>query len=218
MSEPEIMPRESSSIKIANREALSFSTAWQNANLLQKGMFLFLSGGTVVSASMFAIGQFFQTRGVQSMLTSRVFLIAALIFPIIGIWRLAFLLNSTRWKWIALAATLLLCAGAYALDRAFPMPSKAPEGPVAPPVATSTIPEPPLTKSDLKAALKELHAEDKAHNPPSLPTPASITASVRSSIVSVGNGLCGRVMALYVRREANARPTHKSTSPYGWWP
>jgi hypothetical protein len=28
----------------------------------------------------------------------------------------------------------------------------------------------------------------------------------------------GVVAAVYVRREANARPMHKSTSPYGWWP
>ncbi len=28
----------------------------------------------------------------------------------------------------------------------------------------------------------------------------------------------GIVAAVYVRREANARPMHKSNSPYGWWP
>jgi hypothetical protein len=28
----------------------------------------------------------------------------------------------------------------------------------------------------------------------------------------------GVVVALYVRREASARPIHKSSSPYGWWP
>ena len=28
----------------------------------------------------------------------------------------------------------------------------------------------------------------------------------------------GIVAAVYVRREASARPMHKSASPYGWWP
>jgi len=28
----------------------------------------------------------------------------------------------------------------------------------------------------------------------------------------------GIVAAIYVRREANARPMHQSNSPYGWWP
>jgi hypothetical protein len=28
----------------------------------------------------------------------------------------------------------------------------------------------------------------------------------------------GIVAAVYVRREANARPMHKSNNPYGWWP
>ena len=27
----------------------------------------------------------------------------------------------------------------------------------------------------------------------------------------------GMVAAVYVRRETNARPLHKSNSPYGWW-
>jgi hypothetical protein len=119
---PEYLPPPPDGVVPRGQAAVSFRTAWQYATPLQKRMFFFLSAGTVASASMFALGQFFQTRGVQSMLTSRIFLIAALLFPVIGMWQFVFLLNANHWKWVAFAVTLLLLAGGYALDRTFPMP------------------------------------------------------------------------------------------------
>jgi hypothetical protein len=52
----------------------------------------------------------------------------------------------------------------------------------------------PLTQSDLLSALRDLRTEDKKHISSSSP---GITASVRSSVISMGNGLCGRVMTIY---------------------
>jgi hypothetical protein len=118
---PEILPPEPNGIATVAPSAMSFNAAWQRATPLQKGMFFLLSAGTVASASMFALGQFFQTRGVQSMLTSRVFLVVACLFPIFWVWQVALLLQSKRGIWIAVATTIILLAAAYALDHAFPM-------------------------------------------------------------------------------------------------
>lgn len=73
---------------------------------------------------MFALGQFFQTRGVQNVLTSRIFLIIAVLFPVIWVWQIPFLLKSKRWKWAAALITAVLLVGTYFLDRAFPLPGK----------------------------------------------------------------------------------------------
>jgi hypothetical protein len=123
---PEVLPPEPSDITTVGSSATPFNAAWRRATPLQKGMFFFLSAGTVASASLFALGQFFQTRGVQNMLTSRIFLFIAWVFPTLGIWQFARLLNSKRWRWIAFTATLALLVAAVALDRAFPMPKSAP--------------------------------------------------------------------------------------------
>ena len=123
---PEIMlPPEPSGISNVDPSAMSFNAAWQRATQLQKGMFFFLSVGTVASATLFALGQFFQTRGVQSMLTSRVFLLIAWFFPTLCIWQFALLLKAKRWKWVASVVSLVLLAAVYALDHAFPMPNSA---------------------------------------------------------------------------------------------
>jgi hypothetical protein len=132
MSEPpEILPPESSDIIPSDPSSLSFAAALRQATPLQKGVFFFLSAASVASVSMFALGQFFQTRGVQNVLTSRVFLIIAALIPTIWVWQAAFLLKSKRWKWAVVIVTLAMFATTLALDRAFPLPEA--NVPTAPP-------------------------------------------------------------------------------------
>jgi hypothetical protein len=46
----------------------------------------------------------------------------------------------------------------------------------------------------------------------------NVGSVVLSWMMTTAAAATGLVAAVYVRREANARPMHKSTSPYGWWP
>lgn len=117
----EILPPETDAITRSEAKPISFHVAWQYAAPIQKGTFLILSAGSVGSWFLFALGQFFQTRGVQSMLTSRVFLVVAVVFPALWVWQVGFLFKPCHWKWIASGITLILLVSAYALDRAFPM-------------------------------------------------------------------------------------------------
>lgn len=52
----------------------------------------------------------------------------------------------------------------------------------------------------------------------SLLQPATFHSVALGWIMVLTAVAAGVVAAVYVRREARARPMHKSTSPYGWWP
>jgi hypothetical protein len=123
LSQMEILPPEGKDISPSIPKNMPLAALWRNSNRLQKAFVILLSVGTVASVAMFAVGQFFQTRGVQSVLTSRVFLVIAVIFPAAWFWQMAFLTKSKRWKCVAAILTMLLAVGAFVLDRAFPMPS-----------------------------------------------------------------------------------------------
>jgi hypothetical protein len=119
---PEILPPAPSGIAAVDQSTVSFAAAWHRATPLTKGFFLFLTLGTVASVSMFAIGQFFQTRGVQSLVTSRAFLVVAWLFPTLWVWQAALSVKAKRWRWIAGIVTAVLLLAICTLDRAFPMP------------------------------------------------------------------------------------------------
>jgi hypothetical protein len=122
---PDILPPDSSGVAPTGTAATTLYAAWQRATPIQKGFVFLLSGGFVCSVLMFALGQFFQIRGVQHVLTSRIFLgiawiCASVLF--LGITRASGLL---RWKMTSIAGSSLLLLGCFALDRAFPMPKAA---------------------------------------------------------------------------------------------
>jgi hypothetical protein len=92
---------------------------------MQKGVVLLLSGGFVCSVLMFALGQFFQIRGVQHMLTSRIFLGIAWLCATLLLWGIVRALSLARWLWIAIIGGIVLLMAAIVLDHAFPMSNSA---------------------------------------------------------------------------------------------
>jgi hypothetical protein len=120
---PELLPPKRA-IAAVTPPSPSFFTSLRQAPPAQQTAFFLFTAGFVCSASMFALGQFFQTRGVQSMLTSRIFLYAAFLFPVLLLWNIAVIRKTRRAIWIASVATILLAVVAYAMDKAFPMPTR----------------------------------------------------------------------------------------------
>jgi hypothetical protein len=128
--EPEILPpADSGNITQASRSAVTLPDSWRVATPGQKLAAFVLSGGFVFGVFMFALGQFFQVRGVQSIPASRIFLAITWLcgtFLIIGIARLG---RPASWKWISALGSLGLLVTVIALDRAFPLPRPIPHQP-----------------------------------------------------------------------------------------
>jgi hypothetical protein len=116
---PEIVRPKTGTIAPANYFPTTLRAAWFSTTPVQKGIVYLLSGGFVCSALMFALGQFFQIRGVQHMLTSRIFLGIAWFCASILLFGIVRATNLTRW--IAIIGVVILLAAAILLDRAFPM-------------------------------------------------------------------------------------------------
>lgn len=116
---PEILPPDK--LALAGSGPVSFSMGWSIASPIQKVVFLLLSLGTVSSFTLFALEEFFSVRGVQGMLTSRVFLFIAWLFPTLWIWQIAWLTKSKKWRIASICVTVALSVAAVGLDRLFPM-------------------------------------------------------------------------------------------------
>jgi hypothetical protein len=100
------------------------------------------SAGFVIAGFTWASSQFFQIRGVQHMLTSRIFLALTIVFVLLGIWGVAWaFFYDRRYVIVAVAGVLLIVAGT-ALDRAFPMPKAVETKTPYPTVAFTPTPTP----------------------------------------------------------------------------
>jgi hypothetical protein len=136
---PEILPPESSELS-TSRGSLASRSTWQEATRFEKGVAVCLSAGFLFSVFMFALGQFFQVRGVQNMLTSRIFLVVAWTCATLLLWGLGRALIS-RWVIVGCVGTIILLAATIALDYVFPMPRS-----LAKNKHTSPSPSNPLTQ------------------------------------------------------------------------
>jgi hypothetical protein len=128
---PEIIPPKSGS--------LSFREKWTRAGSAEKVFTFFISGSALLTLFTFCISQFFQIRGVQQMMTSRVFLIGAWLVLVAGTWGLAW----ARWyeyrKRITLTVALVSLLAMYLMDQAFPMPKAVIESTKRTPLITVRI-------------------------------------------------------------------------------
>jgi hypothetical protein len=101
---------------------LSFRDKWTGAGSAEKAFTCFISGSALLTLFTFCIGQFFQIRGVQHMMTSRFFLASAWLILVAGVWGVAWVRwYEHRWR-ITITAALILLLVAFLIDRAFPMP------------------------------------------------------------------------------------------------
>jgi hypothetical protein len=122
-TEPELLPPGSNGITPFNSPTSTVRTAWLHSTPMQKAAVFLLSGGFVCSVLMFALGQFFQIRGVQHMLTSRIFLGIAWICAFLLLWGIGRTLAPARWLLIAVIGGIVLLIAAIVLDHVFPMPN-----------------------------------------------------------------------------------------------
>jgi hypothetical protein len=127
MPNPEILPPEpdAGAVVPSHSSTATLRAAWQVATPAQKVFVGVLSAGFVCSILMFSISQFFQIRGVQHLLTSRIFLGIAWISSTILTWAIVRVLVPSKWKLKTIVLALVLLLAAIALDRAFPMPKSA---------------------------------------------------------------------------------------------
>ena len=125
----EILPPESDNLAIPAR-AGTISAVWQRSTQTQKSALFLLSGSFIVSVFMFALGQFFQIRGVQHLLTSRIFLGIAGLSAALLVWAILWTARPNRWMRLGLTGTILITIACIALDRKFPMMSVKPSATV----------------------------------------------------------------------------------------
>jgi hypothetical protein len=113
-----------------------------------------VSAGFVIAGFTWASSQFFQIRGVQHMLTSRIFLALTIVFALLGMWGVAWaLFYDKRYVIVAVASVLLIVAG-IALDRAFPIETKTPYPTVAfAPTPTTSQPAPVQTTTTKQTSI-----------------------------------------------------------------
>ena len=97
--------------------------AWRQFPPAGKAVSILIPGGVLSAAFYFCISEFFSVRGVQNMLTSRIFLGGAYLVILFVVWGCAWMF-AYKWRWyiFSVTAVLALLAG-LALDRAFPMPT-----------------------------------------------------------------------------------------------
>ena len=95
---------------------------WESSNPAARTVFGIFSAGFVFTGFTWALGQFFQIRGVQHMLTSRIFLALTVLFALLGVWGVAW---AFFYKWrfpiIGIGVAFGLIAWVV-IDRIFPMP------------------------------------------------------------------------------------------------
>jgi len=113
---PEILPPKRNGSSLQPR---SLPDVWNAITPAQRRIVFWLSAGFLFSVLMFAIGQFFQIRGVQSLIASRIFLLIALASAVLLPW--GFVLVSRRKTWMAILASLMLLLATVVLDRAYPL-------------------------------------------------------------------------------------------------
>jgi hypothetical protein len=110
---------------------------WEAVPPVGKAFAFVVSAGIIVAGFTWASSQFFQIRGVQHMLTSRIFLGLTVLFALLGVWGIAWVFFYSKRYYIIAAALVLLIVAGWALDRAFPMP--APSSPANPPASSPQI-------------------------------------------------------------------------------
>lgn len=107
----------------------SLGEVWRSLKPAQRGAVIAFSAALVFSVFMFALSQFFQIRGVQSMGLSLLFLGIAFICAALLLW--GFVRATGHPRWIALIGTIVLLLAVTALHLSFPIPKLAtatPEG------------------------------------------------------------------------------------------
>lgn len=102
--------------------SLSKRERWERTGMPEKVFTVFLSGTALLTLFTFFLGQFFQIRGVQNMLTSRIFLAGAWLILVAATWGCSWIWQyQRRWN-ITIMIAVILLIGAYFLDIEFPMP------------------------------------------------------------------------------------------------
>lgn len=112
---------------------------WEGASQSAKALTVIFSAGFIFGGFTWALGQFFQIRGVQQMLTSRIFLGVTWIFGVLGTWGIAWVFFYKRRKLIVPIGAASLLIAVIALDQTFPMtPTSTSAGITQPTSNTST--------------------------------------------------------------------------------
>jgi len=103
----------------------SLREVWRSLKPAQRGFVIVFSGALIFSVFMFALSQFFQIRGVQSMMVSLVFLGIAFVCAALLLW--GFVRATGRPRWLALIGTFSLLLAVTWLHQSFPIRKPATE-------------------------------------------------------------------------------------------
>jgi hypothetical protein len=131
----EVLPPSRSAALQSRTDFLSVRDKWERSGTPEKVFTVCLSSSALLTLFTFCIGQFFQIRGVQHMLTSRIFLAGACLILVAGLWGYCWIWQYTRRWYITIVGVLFLTLAAYLLDRAYPMPTSA-----TPPLVSTPLP------------------------------------------------------------------------------
>jgi hypothetical protein len=162
-------------------------------------LFTFLfSAGFLFAGFAWASSNFFQIRGVQHMLTSRIFLEISWVFAVLVIWGSAWVLFYRRRYVVTLLGASVLLACAIAIDRRFPIPPVPSVVIVqhdqiqqhetlrtdAQAIATSQIPQ-TSSRNDTAKILADLEELKKARQNTSLPVNKPFLIAIGAALVSL---------------------------------
>lgn len=169
-------------------QSLSFRDKWTRSGSAEKVFTSFISGSALLTLFTFCIGQFFQIRGVQHMMTSRFFLAGAWLILVAGVWCVSWLFwYEYRWR-ITIVASLILLLIAYLIDQAFPMPKTASTDNRPPIEGTAKVPTAEEIADELAKKIPGEHL-GKTTAPtsvPSIPPISSATKQTSHPITRIG--------------------------------
>jgi hypothetical protein len=101
---------------------VTFRDRWQAKHPIEKITWSFVSGSFLLTMFTWCVSQFYQIRGVQHMLTSRIFLIGACITAVAACWCLTWVFfYDKRLRIFAICLAFFIVVG-VGMDRLYPMP------------------------------------------------------------------------------------------------
>ncbi len=165
----------SNEIVVSGGRALSKSAArlkWEQSTPAARTFAVIFSAGFLFAGFTWASSQFFQIRGVQHVLTSRIFLALTWLFATLAVWGMAWVFFYGKRYVIGAIGAVVLLIGAVTMDHQFPMlKSTTDRLPTAKDIAEEVakrVPARSIPDKEIVQDLPKLEATVRAHKAASM--------------------------------------------------